>query len=81
MSTGTMTSKGQITIPRDVREALGLTAGTRVSFTRNASGEVVVSRQSRPLSELAGVLRYDGPPVSLDEMNEAIAGGAADDTA
>lgn len=77
MAIGTMTSKGQITIPKDVREELGLTPGTRVSFSRNASGEIVLSRQSRPISDLSGALKYNGPPVSLEDMGDAIAGGAA----
>ncbi|NHN54764.1 AbrB/MazE/SpoVT family DNA-binding domain-containing protein [Calidifontibacter sp. DB0510] len=38
MSTGTMTSNWQITVPKDVREALRLTPGTKVTFTRNTDG-------------------------------------------
>lgn len=77
MSVGTMTSKGQITVPKDVREALGLAAGTRVSFTRNAAGQIVLTRDGGSVMDLAGSLRYDSPAVSLQDMNDgAIAAGA-----
>jgi antitoxin PrlF len=77
MSIGTMTSKGQITVPKDVREALALTPGTKVSFTRNAEGDFVLSTSRPSLSNLAGRLRYSGPAISLDDMDVAIAEGAA----
>lgn len=73
MSTGTMTSKGQITVPKDVREALGLTPGTKVSFTRNEDGDYVLSTSRRTIGELRGRLVYRGPAVSLEEMDAAIA--------
>lgn len=73
MSTGTMTSKGQITVPKDVREALGLTPGTKVSFTRNEDGDYVLSTSRRTIGELRGRLGYRGPAVSLEEMDAAIA--------
>lgn len=72
MSTATLTSKGQITIPKDVRDELGLSPGARVSFERSPSGDIVMRRQPRPLMELSGALRYDGPPVSIEEMDEAL---------
>lgn len=76
MSNATMTSKGQITIPKDVREELGLTPGTRVSFTRSDTGEIVVRKQSRSVRELGGSLKYAGPPVSVEEMDAVL--GAED---
>ena len=76
MSIGTMTSKGQITVPKDVREALQLTPGTKVSFTRNEDGDYVISTKRRKLSDLAGILTYRGPAVSLDDMDRAIAEAA-----
>ena len=76
MSIGTMTSKGQITVPKDVREALALTPGTKVSFTRNAEGDFVLSTSRPRLSKLAGRLRYSDPAISLADMDDAIAEGA-----
>ncbi len=78
MSIGTMTSKGQITVPKDVREALGLTPGTKVTFTRNADGNYVISTSRPRLADLAGRLAYDGPAISLADMEAAIVGGATD---
>ncbi|GAA3614894.1 AbrB/MazE/SpoVT family DNA-binding domain-containing protein [Marihabitans asiaticum] len=76
MSTGTMTSKGQITIPKDVRIALGLSPGVVVSFVQNGEGEYVISRAGTSASDLAGALKYSGQPKTLDEMETAIAEGA-----
>lgn len=77
MSTGTMTSKGQITVPKDVRDALGLSAGTQVEFTPDGDGYRLSVASHRRLSELAGVLR-GGVTRSLDDMDEAIVAGAID---
>lgn len=76
MSVGTMTSKGQITVPKDVREALRLTPGTKVNFTRNGDGDFVLSISRPRVADLAGRLAYSGPAVSLDDMDAAIVGGA-----
>ncbi len=78
MATGTMTSKGQITIPKEVREDLGLNPGARVSFTRNAEGEYVLRRERRSVRELAGSLRYTGPTRSIEEMQDVIERAAAE---
>lgn len=76
MSTGTMTSKGQITIPKDVREDLGLIPGSLVTFTRNEEGEYVLTVSTFRAEQLIGLLEYDGPPRTLDDMERAIADGA-----
>lgn len=67
----TMASKGQITIPKDAREALGFTPGTRVTFTRTADGDFVISASKPSLMSLRGRLAHIGPTVSLDEMDVA----------
>ena len=78
MATGTMTSKGQVTIPREVRDDLGLTRGTRVSFTRNTEGDYVLRREQQSVRSLAGCLKWDGPAKSLEEMEAGIAAGASE---
>ncbi|TDD65703.1 AbrB/MazE/SpoVT family DNA-binding domain-containing protein [Jiangella aurantiaca] len=78
MSSATMTSKGQITIPKQIRAELGLTPGTRVTFTRNEDGEYVLSRKPRSVKDLKGRLRFTGEPKTLDEMDGGIAHGAAE---
>jgi antitoxin PrlF len=72
MATATMTSKGQITIPADVRTRFRLRAGTRVDFIENSAGELVLRPKTGDIRELRGIVKYDGPPISLEEMDEAI---------
>lgn len=77
MSTATMTSKGQITIPAVVRAALGVEAGDRVEFVEIASGrfELVVATQS--VTALKGLVRKPASPVTIEAMNDAIAAHGA----
>jgi antitoxin PrlF len=78
MQESTVTIKGQTTLPRDVRRALGLASGDKVRYVI-LDGEVRLLK-SRPVNELAGILTRPGRrPVSLEEMEDAIAAGAADD--
>ena len=77
MQESTVTVKGQTTLPRDVRRALGLESGDRVRYVI-LDGEVRLLKV-RPVSELAGMLERPGlKPVSLDEMDDAIASGASE---
>lgn len=78
MSTGTMTTKGQITIPKDVRDELALEPGSRVSFIKNEDGFFELHREKRSVRDLAGSLRFTGPARTLDEMDAAIAAAAAE---
>ena len=71
-----VTSKGQTTLPRPVREALSVRGGDRVRYIINGADVRIVP--VRPLARLFGVLRRDGPAVTLDEMERAIADGASD---
>ena len=76
MSESTVTIKGQTTLPRAVRQALALNPGDRLRYVILDNGQVRLLR-SRPLSELAGVLQRPGrAPVSLEEVEAAIAAGA-----
>lgn len=72
-----LTSKGQTTLPKAVREALGVSSGDRLRYVIMDSGEVWLL-PVRPLSRLYGILKYDGPPVTLGDMDRAIAEGASD---
>jgi AbrB family looped-hinge helix DNA binding protein len=76
MPTSTLTSRGQTTIPKPIREALGLQPGDRVEFLVE-EGQVVLRRATADITELDGLLdRSDRDPVSLDAMDEAIRRGA-----
>lgn len=72
MSTGTITSKGQITIPKSIRDELGLEPGARVSFLKNTEGFYELHRERRPVRALAGSLHHSGPPLTIEEMDDAI---------
>ena len=70
-----ITSKGQTTLPKLVRKALGVVPGDRVRYVIFDNNEVRMI-PVRPLSRLFGVLRHEGPPVTLEDMDRAIADGA-----
>ena len=73
MPTATLTSKGQITIPKKVRDSLSLRPGERVDFVLKANGEVVLKRATVRIEELAGILRRRGrKSVSVEQMNKII---------
>ncbi|MCO6179891.1 MULTISPECIES: AbrB/MazE/SpoVT family DNA-binding domain-containing protein [Ciceribacter] len=78
----TMTSKGQLTIPKDVRDQLNLAPGTRFYVTvRN--GQVVATPKNKKLADLAGVLGKPpfGAGMTAEDMDEAIMDAAAEDDA
>jgi AbrB family looped-hinge helix DNA binding protein len=68
----TLTSKGQTTIPKDIRKRLNLHPGDRLDFIIEKDGRVVVLPASVDASELAGILKTPAKPVSVAEMNQAI---------
>ena len=74
MPTATLTSKGQLTLPKKVREALGLKPGDQVDFVLGAEGEVRLRPGTYDVRELRGLLRRAGRrAVSVEEMQQAIA--------
>jgi antitoxin PrlF len=73
-----VTSKGQITLPAALRAKLKLVPGSRVDFEERPDGSFVIRRKTRDIGELYGILKYDGPPVSIEDMNDAIAEAAAE---
>lgn len=72
MSTSTLTSKGQTTIPKDIRERLNLHPGDRLEFVIDEDGRVLVLPASIDASELAGMLKPPAKPVSVADMKRAI---------
>jgi antitoxin PrlF len=77
MPSAKLTSKGQITIPKEVREALGLHTGDRLAFRVHDDGTVEVEAEKVNLTSLRGAVRTKVKGVSIEAMNEAIrrAGG------
>jgi AbrB family looped-hinge helix DNA binding protein len=69
MSVATMTSKGQTTIPKDIREAMGLKPKDQISFTLMPDGAVIMRAKTRSIGELYGALHEpDRAPLALDNM-------------
>lgn len=78
MASATITSKGQITIPAQVRNALGLDAGDRVEFVETGERQFAIVPATGSVRELKGLFRVrQKKPVTLEEMDLAIAKGAS----
>lgn len=77
MLESSVTKEGQITIPKAVRDTLGVKAGDSVRYIV-LDGEVRLL-PVRPIPRLFGVLKYDGPPVTVEDMEQAVANGASEE--
>ena len=70
----TVTSKGQVTLPKAIREKLGIKTGTRLKFEVTADGRLTVTPARRGAESLFGILHRAGTKAaSTQEMDEAIA--------
>lgn len=70
MNATTLTSKGQVTVPREIRDRLGLKSGDKMVFTMLSDGTVIMRPKRRRLAELAGSLtRPDQPEVAIEDMD------------
>ena len=72
MSTAVVTSKGQITIPKPVRDGLGVETGDRVEFVELERGVYTVVAATRDIRDLKGAIPKPAKPVSVEEMNRAV---------
>ncbi len=77
MTTATMTSKGQITVPAVVRAALGVEAGDRVEFVQVEPGRFELVAATHSVTALKGLVRKPATPVTMEVMNAAIAAQGA----
>lgn len=68
MASATVTSKGQTTIPKDIRAAANLRAGDRIHFTVLADGTILVRVKNRSVREIA-MKAPRGKRVSIEQMN------------
>lgn len=71
MASATLTSKGQVTLPKSVRERLGVVAGDRLEFIESEQGFLVVAA-TRDIQSLKGIVGPSKKPVSVDDMNNSI---------
>ena len=77
MTTATLSSKGQITIPVDVRNELQVHTGDRVEFVQIAPGRYEFMAATSEVTALKGMFGKPIGTVSIEQMNEAIARRAA----
>jgi antitoxin PrlF len=72
----TVTSKGQVTIPKPIRDYLGIEPGSDVNFRRADDGSIVIERAdgTRPPSRFAKLVGSAGPGPTTDELMELLRG-------
>lgn len=73
MTTAVLTSKGQITIPLPVRNKLGVEAGDRIEFVELGNGQFGIVAATEDISSLKGIVGKPKAPVTIEDMNRAIA--------
>ncbi len=78
MPTATLTSKGQTTVPKEVRDHLGLKPGDRPRFGIQEDGRVVIEAATLSIRRLRGIFPKPDRAVTLEEMDEAIADAAVE---
>ena len=73
MPASTLTSKGQTTIPKDIRNHLKLRTGDQIDFVIEPDGSVVIRPATVHVRELKGILHRKGmKPLSVNAMNAAV---------
>jgi AbrB family looped-hinge helix DNA binding protein len=71
MASATLSSKGQVTLPKSVRDRLGVEAGDRLEFIESEQGFLVVAA-TRDIRTLKGIVGRPKKPVTLEDMSSAI---------
>jgi antitoxin PrlF len=72
MPSASVTSKGQITIPKEVRESLGVKTGDRVAFRIGVDGRVLLEAETVDLMTLTGTIKPRKQGVSVEDMNRVV---------
>lgn len=70
-ATITLSSKGQVVIPKEIREELHWDAGTQITLVSSASGvtlKAVPKKTGRKFADLIGLLKHEGPPLPIDDL-------------
>ena len=79
MANATITTKGQVTIPKEIRDYLNLDIGSKVDFVIDENGIVKLIPLNIPIQKLSGILHRKGmKPTTLEEMEEIIGEAASD---
>lgn len=72
MSTATITSKGQITIPKEIRALFDLQSGDKISFISTENGNVRFIPIKKNITSLKGIVPKPKKPVSIKDMHKTI---------
>ncbi len=73
MATSILTSKGQITVPVEIRKQMGLRMGDQLVFTKvPGTGSYALSRKARSVKSLVGMFKSNRPAPTSEEIDEAI---------
>ncbi|WDE98212.1 AbrB/MazE/SpoVT family DNA-binding domain-containing protein [Lentisphaera profundi] len=73
MALAKLTTKGQVTIPKSIRESLHLNTGDKIEIVINKEGEAVIRPISKKVDDIFGILKKpQQKTLSIEEMNEAI---------
>jgi len=73
MATSIVTSKGQITVPIEVRKQMGLRIGDQLVFTKvPGTGTYALSRKTRSIKSLIGMFKSNKPAPTIEQIDEAI---------
>ena len=72
MATAVLTSKGQVTIPAEVRRRMGVDTGDRIEFVELQDGGFAIKPAVDDVRSLKGLLRKPDKPISVEDMNAAI---------
>lgn len=65
-------SKNQITLPKEVRDRLGVGAGDRIRYEIGDDGIVTVRKEASSFADLRGIIPYDGPPLTAGAIEAAL---------
>jgi antitoxin PrlF len=75
---GTMTSKGQTTVPAEIRDILNLKAGDKIRYIHR-NGEVIMRAKNKRAIDMVGKFRDSNrPTISLEEMDDAVSDAILD---
>ena len=75
LATITLSSKGQVVIPKEIRKELNWHAGTQLSLVSSASGitlKALPKKSGRRFEDLIGMLKHDGTPLSTEELCQPV---------
>ncbi len=77
MPSSSLTTKGQITLPKQIRDRLGIKTGDRVAFREREDGTIVVEAETTNLLDLRGAVKTRVRGITIEDMKEAVRKRAA----